>query len=405
MKATSVGATRCAMACAAACTVFSATGAEAESAAPPAGGQAPSVMPATGAPAQSVTLYGIIDLGPRYVDNQGVGSIKGLSSGGVRTSRFGMRGSQDLDGGWTTDFKLEAVMMPDTGTSGSASIVGQLWSRDAYVELGHKDYGTVRLGYDLNPSYVTWFENDPWLNIGMGSSGNLFDTTQNGPLRTAFGGISKLDSTAIYTRNMMQYFTPSLGGFFGVVGVAAREGNTTANGSAKNTVVRLGYKNDAFLGAVSRGITDALPAGGVLTRLTDTGAEAAYDFGPVKLAAVWREFKVTANKEEHFVLAATVPTSQGHVIASYGLVNMSGVATTNLAPGTKAGSIAGNDAKMLAIGYTHFLSKKTWLYTTAVRIDNRGGSFLSIPGGPAVSATNFAGRASSGLDVGIAEFF
>ena len=361
---------------------------------------------ATGAHAQSsVTLYGIVDQALRYVDNQGVGKMKTLSSNGLRTSRFGLRGVEDLGDGLNAGFKLEAVMFPDTGGAGSTTQVGQLWSRDAYVEIGQPTYGTVRLGYDLNPAYVTWYENDPWFNIGIAGTGSLYDTTQNGPIRAAFGAIGKLDTTLTYTRNMVQYFSPNIGGFFAVAALAAGEGATTATGAAKQAVLRLGYTGGAFQAAVARSRTDALPAGGTLNRFNDSVATTSYDFGVVKLAATWREFKALTAKEAHYFVAATVPFGLSRMQATYGRVNMSGTVTNNLAPGTVAGPIDANDASMWAVGYIYNLSKRTSLYTNAVRIDNRGKSFLALAGGPAVNATNFSGKASSALEFGVAHNF
>jgi predicted porin len=361
---------------------------------------------ATAAHAQSsVTVYGIVDQAVRYVNDQGVGHLKTLSSNGLRTSRFGLRGVEDLGDGLSAGFKLEAVMFPDTGTAGSASQAGQLWSRDAYVEIGHANYGTVRLGYDINPAYVTWYENDPWFNIGIAGTGSLYDTTQNGPLRAAFGAISKLDTTVTYTRNMVQYFSPNIGGFFAVAAAAAGEGGTTATGAAKQVSVRLGYTGNAFQAAVARARTDAQPAGGTVNRFTDSVATTSYDFGVAKLAATWREFKALTSKETHYFVAAIVPFGVSRVQATYGRVNMSGTVTTNLAPGTVAGSIDANDASMWAVGYIYNLSRRTSLYTNAVRIDNRGKSFLALAGGPVVNASNFGGKASSALEFGIAHNF
>jgi predicted porin len=227
----------------------------------------------------SVTLYGIPDLGVRYVDNQGLASVTSLSSGGVRTGRLGLRGREDPGGGMSAGLKLETAMFPNTGAARLATAPGQFWTRDAYVELGHKDYSTLRMGYDLNPTCVKWSQNAPWLSIGMGSSGVLYDTSQNGRLRTAFGAIGKNETTAIYTRNMVQYFTPTTGGFSGAVSIAVREGDTTTSGAAQQTLVRLAYKKSGFQVAVSQARTDALPAGGMITRFIDSAATTAYDFG------------------------------------------------------------------------------------------------------------------------------
>lgn len=354
----------------------------------------------------SVTIYGFVDLALRRVTNSDLGSVTSVASGGYRTSRLGFRGTEDLGGGLSAGFKLESAIAADTGGSGSTTVT-QFFNRGSYVELGSTDYGTVRMGYDLNPAYVTWFENDPWFNIGMGSSGNLFDPSQNGPLRTVFGAIGKTETTAIYTRNMIQYFSPNIGGFFGVAGHAFREDGLTSTGAAGQTLIRLGYnKSGPFTAAMTYARSDAqVVTAGPVSKMTDWGATAAYDFGPVRLATTWREFKADTSKETHYLVAATAPVGVGRVQASYGRVKMSGSVSTNLAAGTKAGAIDANGASMVALGYQYFLSKRTQLYTTAVRISNHGGSFLALPSGKPVTPATFAGHTSTGFEVGISHAF
>jgi len=64
----------------------------------------------------SVTLYGIVDVGFERLD---VGDISGtrLQSGISSGSRLGIRGSEDLGGGWRALFTLEQRVEADTGSN------------------------------------------------------------------------------------------------------------------------------------------------------------------------------------------------------------------------------------------------------------------------------------------------
>src|ERR1700743_3847071 len=63
---------------------------------------------ATAAHAQSsVTLYGLIDAGLTYTNNQGGSHNFKESSGSISGSRWGLRGSEDLGGGLQAIFTLD----------------------------------------------------------------------------------------------------------------------------------------------------------------------------------------------------------------------------------------------------------------------------------------------------------
>ena len=64
---------------------------------------------ATAAHAQSsVTLYGLIDAGLTYTNNQGGSHNFKESSGSISGSRWGLRGSEDLGDGLKAVFDLES---------------------------------------------------------------------------------------------------------------------------------------------------------------------------------------------------------------------------------------------------------------------------------------------------------
>jgi predicted porin len=73
------------------------------------------VLAAGAAQAQSnVTLFGVVDVGVRQVDNAGTKQSQ-LSTDGIQSSRLGFRGTEDLGGGLKAGFWLESALNADTG--------------------------------------------------------------------------------------------------------------------------------------------------------------------------------------------------------------------------------------------------------------------------------------------------
>ena len=64
----------------------------------------------------SVTMYGLVDAGIEYVSHAGPnGSVVKLTSGGKNTSRWGLRGTEDLGHGYKGLFVLENQFGIDNG--------------------------------------------------------------------------------------------------------------------------------------------------------------------------------------------------------------------------------------------------------------------------------------------------
>jgi len=99
---------------------------------------------ATAAHAQSsVTLYGLIDAGITYTNNQQGHSNWKATSGSVNGSRWGLRGSEDLGGGLKAIFTLENGFNIMNGTNGQG---GREFGRQAFVGLSSNQFGAVTLG-------------------------------------------------------------------------------------------------------------------------------------------------------------------------------------------------------------------------------------------------------------------
>src|SRR3954465_8937231 len=77
------------------------------------------VLAAAGAASaqSSVTLFGIVDATIQRVDNKGAGggSVTRLHNSGESSSRLGFRGTEDLGGGMSGSFWLEAGLNYDHG--------------------------------------------------------------------------------------------------------------------------------------------------------------------------------------------------------------------------------------------------------------------------------------------------
>ncbi|WP_321865863.1 porin [Paraburkholderia tropica] len=112
-------------------------------------------LPCSCALAQSsVTLYGIVDAGVNYVSNAQTGrpttGLKGASqwsvmdgaSGGIQGSRWGLKGAEDLGGGYKAVFLLENGFFVNNGTAAQG---GSLFGRQAWVGLA-TPYGRVTMG-------------------------------------------------------------------------------------------------------------------------------------------------------------------------------------------------------------------------------------------------------------------
>jgi predicted porin len=96
----------------------------------------------------AVTLYGLVDAGITYTNNQKGASNIQQTSGKLSGSRWGLRGVEDLGDGLKTVFTLESGFRPNDGTSAQG---GRLFGRQAFVGVQKTGIGTVTLGRQYEP--------------------------------------------------------------------------------------------------------------------------------------------------------------------------------------------------------------------------------------------------------------
>lgn len=275
----------------------------------------------------SVTIYGRVD--GAYSKSIGT-KVRGIND--TQQSRVGFKGTEDLGGGLKAVFNLESGLSTDTGASASSS---SFWNRRAVVGL-ETGFGRVLLGREYTPAY-TLVESvaSPW-----GTDTVAGNTT----------GLRKLITGAeidpIRNDNSVNYYFSS-SGFTGSAQWAAKE--TTAN-TVKNP---FGFAASYAAGPVYVGLGYTNPSD-----RDDhwTTLYAAYDFGIVKLGGFFGTGRqADEDKARSWLLAATAPIGGGELRVSYGQFKEKWGTTA------AEGNVR-SEAKITALGYHYFLSKRTRIY-------------------------------------------
>lgn len=113
----------------------------------------------------SVTLYGVVDESVRYLTNTNKAgdSMLSLGNGGMTESRWGLKGVEDLGGGWSTFFKLENRFYVDNGDSDPTLP----FFNEAQVGVRSNSYGQVIVGRQYNVMIegitVGGYGSNPWI--------------------------------------------------------------------------------------------------------------------------------------------------------------------------------------------------------------------------------------------------
>ena len=355
----------------------------------------------------SVTLFGVVDATIRYTDG-GNGSRWQMANSGYNSSRLGFRGTEDLGGGLTASFWLEAGVGNDSGTGVVSSTNNQVggtntaptgsqgltFNRRSTVSLAGS-WGEVRLGRDFVPYFWNTTIFDPFGTNGVGAVSNM--TLAGLSALNILGGGAAVNITAAGVRasNSIGYIMPNIAGFYGQAMLAMGENNDKTVAGLNNPdksngnvgSVRVGYANGPFDIAVGWGATTFAPS----QQYGVTNIGASWNFGVAKALFLWNQESAdtltnTKLRSNTYMLGATMPMGAGELKGSYTWGN-----STN----------DGLEGSQIALGYVYNLSKRTALYTTYSYINNDGNASVY-----AMDAANAALRKSQwGLDFGVTHRF
>ncbi len=328
---------------------------------------------ASAASAQSsVTMYGLVDAGITAERGGADGSITKLATGVQQGNRLGFKGVEDLGNGLKANFQLESGFDLDTGTSRQ----GALFGRQAFVGLSG-NFGAVNLGRQYDLLFNALDEIDPF-NTGLtGAATNLM----------AAGNVR--------TNNSITYSTPNIQGFSGNLLYGA--GEKAGSSSQGRTIgASAGYANGPVMLAVAYNKLNSAPATGTADAIDDLKlilVGGTYDFGPVKLHAIYESEKSNVNDSDFrdYLIGVSAPIGVGTLMASYIDKND----RTNQALG----------GKQMSIGYSHPVSKRTSFYTSYGYIDNDTNGQNTVGDASGGGSKPNAGHSSSALAVGVRHKF
>jgi predicted porin len=198
----------------------------------------------------SVTLYGAIDSGLLYQSTsaasfsptaKNLGKVYRYKDGGIYSSFWGMKGTEDIGGGYYVNFKLQGVFDSGTGKFGLSDTPGVAAQFNQVASVGLSGpFGSVNLGRQIVPMAYAMAETDvragqyfgsiltAWL--GMNTAAGWPGTSTNGPIG------------ALYDSNAIVYQSPSFGGVSGALEYAPGGVAGSFQGGTRESAV-LKYSN------------------------------------------------------------------------------------------------------------------------------------------------------------------
>jgi predicted porin len=326
----------------------------------------------------SVSIYGLIDMSAGQYELAHVAGTDAkrwvVDSGNMSTSFIGFKGSEDLGGGLRGVFALESFFRADVGGSGRFGADG-FWTRAAYVGLSSNSLGTLTLGRNTNPFFVS--------TLVFNAFGDSFGYSP--VIRQYFGDRGVLIGDSGFT-NAIAYSNPTFSGFTVNLAGSLGEGTTGPGKNFSGNIMYFGgplsltlaaqdTQNNVYGKSTVNGIGIG-SAGFDGQRSYQVGA--AYDFGFVKLFGQYGmvETKVAGVNPEWTIasVGAAVPLGGGKILAQYSQ-SKSDSATASI-----IGGPVGATSRIATVGYDYNLSKRTDAYAVYMndRLTDRssGNSFM-----------------------------
>ena len=377
-----------------------------------------------------VTVFGVLDASVTHY-RVAAGSAQGLhlpgssqtvlANGANTASRLGFKGVEDLGGGLSAGFWLEAPLSNDNGSAVTRPFN---FSRRATVSL-LSSMGELRLGRDNTPTDWNDVIFSPFGPQSVGSSMTLQVAGVNMSGRSQLPG----DVNAVRASNTLGYFLPK--NSLGIYGQAMYAFDETADNrkptypedlvqlqrkKSRYMGARLGYKSGPLDVAASAGWSDlGDPVGarrisgnefahfGARVRTINFGA--SYDWRWMRLMGEWSDVRTSyweasttgrplpsfdTTVSRSWVFGGVIPVGRNDVKFSYSQLHVRMPADLG---------IESPKFQKLTIGGIHNFSKRTAAYASLAYLKNShgaalpaggsGNSLVPIKGVPNANATGF----------------
>ncbi len=338
----------------------------------------------------SVTVYGIIDTGYNNVETTTSAGVKTdttqvRTNGEASTSRFGLRGTEDLGGGVKANFVIESNI-GNTNANNTASFTN-LGDRAFWAGLEDAKLGQLRLGLQDSTVRSNWLAHDQLAAANV--VGNLAHN-QAGPANGSASTATNLAAGSHSALNTaVNYLSPRINGVQLTLGVTQSEVDAsnankvkTGSGSqvglsyvagkfsagvayvesttASNAVAYVAANTSDDSTANTAGTEDIAAA---RTKNKETSAAASYDLGVAKVAYIYNkrdsqnslattDWATNIDRTSHS-FSASVPVGAKTVLrAGYGFGELRQGATSNY----------NADIKGMQAAVNYNLSKRTTAY-------------------------------------------
>lgn len=416
----------------------------------------------------SVTLYGLADVGITSTSGLKAGTVTQVASGIMEGSRWGMKGNEDLGGGYKAIFTLESRVELDTGANSNRPISGS--------QLSDRFSNATLLGLPTDAQFraITGFPAVAFPNgtmqatvsavglklanefgVNVGQYGNrAFDRQAYVGLITPVGAVlaGRMYTPAFETNSMFDIMETQSGlaagqivafpaaqeirksnalqyrivkdGFSGSFMYALGDNGEAVNDSSQMVGFNASFKSSAF--AVGMGYNAAKNELGQ-SSLQTTVLGASMNFGEDKLTGMALKIKddnpagLSAISPLLQAAPYNAPSAFANLIQSkfidafkqdgtllhIGYRHVMGVHTVSVAYTTYDDKRPANaDVSSYGAAYTYALSKRTDLNAVLVHYDNKGGAQVA-PGGNGYigGVTSAAGTDSNAVQLGIRHRF
>jgi len=305
----------------------------------------------TAAAQSSVQLMGTLDAYGGSLKASGDAARRSvIGSGGMTTSWFGFKGTEDLGGGLKANFALTSFIQVDSGIQGRFAN-DPFFSRDANVSL-QGGFGTVTIGRALAPNFLPTVIFNPF---GDSFTFSPLVLHANVPLFNGTGWAATTPSDTGWSNEFI-YSTPNFGGLS--ANIHYQLGEVAGNSSPHNVGFNVLYFAGPFAATafyekdqISNPSAPAPFAGGA--KRTDYMLGASYDFTVVKAFATWGKAKssIAPPVAKTLSLGASIPVGAGKIMVAG--------ARTKVSPG--------NTRTTYTLGYDYNLSKSTDVYANVMR--------------------------------------
>lgn len=357
----------------------------------PAQAKANTAAPAPANTASGITFYGRVNADFESVKNDKVSvatTAKSVNRVQSNASRFGLKGSEGLVDDLTAIWQLEIQVDPANG--GNTPFNG---TRNSNVGL-KGGFGTVFVGSWDTPYKLAHNKLELFDNASIFSATNMIGRTgANNAANTAVTAVNYNTRQS----SVLQYWSPNLSGFQGMIAFSPDSGQTTTQNKTKLSLSGA-YENDMLYAALAyenRPDQTTAAVDDHATRLVG-----AYKFGGGLIGMAFERLSVgtaaaTSESQSNLELAGNYKLGNNNLGAFY-------VKNGNL------GARANTGADMYTLRYGYNFSKHTELYGAYTRLSNDASanySTLTATAIGTVGAASTNGSTQTGLGIGMIHLF